>query len=106
MPKVIANNYETYYELDDFTDPWKPAETIVIQHGLGRGIVNLSDTLALSQTLDEDEQNYHFLLPMRPRHKTAPPVFGARSLGFPVAPCESRASLQCRHSYSTPPKRT
>jgi hypothetical protein len=36
MPKVIANNYETHYELDDFTDPWKPAETIVIQHGLGR----------------------------------------------------------------------
>jgi hypothetical protein len=25
-----------HYELDDFTDPWKPAETIVIQHGLGR----------------------------------------------------------------------
>jgi hypothetical protein len=25
-----------YYELDDFTDPWKEAETIVIQHGLGR----------------------------------------------------------------------
>jgi hypothetical protein len=36
MPKLIANNYETHYELDDFTDPWKPAETIVIQHGLGR----------------------------------------------------------------------
>ena len=36
MTKVIANNYETHYELDDFTDPWKPAETTVIQHGLGR----------------------------------------------------------------------
>jgi pimeloyl-ACP methyl ester carboxylesterase len=36
VPKVIANNYETHYELDDFTDPWKPAETIVIQHGFGR----------------------------------------------------------------------
>jgi pimeloyl-ACP methyl ester carboxylesterase len=36
MPRVIANNYETHYELGDFSDPWKPAETIVIQHGLGR----------------------------------------------------------------------
>jgi pimeloyl-ACP methyl ester carboxylesterase len=36
MPRVIANSYETHYELGDFTDPWKPAETIVIQHGLGR----------------------------------------------------------------------
>ena len=37
MPTVIANNYETHYELDDFTDPWvKDQETILIQHGLGR----------------------------------------------------------------------
>ncbi len=36
MPKVTANNYETHYEVDDFTDPWKPAETIWIQHGFGR----------------------------------------------------------------------
>jgi len=28
MPTVIANNYETHYELDDFTEPWKAAETI------------------------------------------------------------------------------
>jgi pimeloyl-ACP methyl ester carboxylesterase len=38
MPKVIANNYEMYYELDDFTDPWKSAETIWIQHGFGRNL--------------------------------------------------------------------
>jgi pimeloyl-ACP methyl ester carboxylesterase len=36
MPRVSANNYETHYELGDFTAPWKPAETIVIQHGVGR----------------------------------------------------------------------
>jgi len=36
MPKVRANNYEMHYEVDDFTDPWKPAETIWIQHGFGR----------------------------------------------------------------------
>ncbi len=27
MPKVIANNYETHYELDDFIDPWKPFDS-------------------------------------------------------------------------------
>jgi len=36
MPKVKANNYEMHYEVDDFTDPWKHAETLWIQHGFGR----------------------------------------------------------------------
>jgi pimeloyl-ACP methyl ester carboxylesterase len=36
MPKVVANNYEMHYEVDDFTDSWKPAETLWIQHGFGR----------------------------------------------------------------------
>jgi pimeloyl-ACP methyl ester carboxylesterase len=36
MPTVTANNYEMYYEVDDFTDPWKTSETIWIQHGFGR----------------------------------------------------------------------
>jgi pimeloyl-ACP methyl ester carboxylesterase len=27
---------QTHYILDDFTDPWKPQETILIQHGFGR----------------------------------------------------------------------
>ncbi len=36
MPTLRANNYETHYEADDFTDPWKPAETVWIQHGFGR----------------------------------------------------------------------
>jgi pimeloyl-ACP methyl ester carboxylesterase len=36
MPTVEANGYETYYELDDYTPAWRPGETIVIQHGLGR----------------------------------------------------------------------
>jgi len=36
MPKITANNYEMHYEVDDFTDPWKSAETIWIQHGFGR----------------------------------------------------------------------
>lgn len=38
MPTVKANNYEMYYEVNDFTDPWKPAETIWIQHGFGRSL--------------------------------------------------------------------
>jgi pimeloyl-ACP methyl ester carboxylesterase len=38
MPTIVANNYEMYYELDDFTDPWKSADTIWIQHGFGRNL--------------------------------------------------------------------
>jgi hypothetical protein len=30
MPKIIANNCEMYYELDDFTAPWRPTETLWI----------------------------------------------------------------------------
>jgi 2-keto-4-pentenoate hydratase/2-oxohepta-3-ene-1,7-dioic acid hydratase in catechol pathway len=45
----------------------------------------------LSQTLDEDERDYHLLLPTQPRHRTALPAFGTRSLPSPAALCESRA---------------
>ncbi|MGH7932077.1 MAG: alpha/beta fold hydrolase, partial [Candidatus Binataceae bacterium] len=38
MPTVKANNYEMNYVIDDFTDPWKPAETLWIQHGFGRSL--------------------------------------------------------------------
>jgi pimeloyl-ACP methyl ester carboxylesterase len=38
MPKIMANNCEMYYELDDFTDPWKQADTIWLQHGFGRNL--------------------------------------------------------------------
>jgi pimeloyl-ACP methyl ester carboxylesterase len=38
LPKIIANNYEMYYEVDDFTAPWKEAETLWIQHGFGRNL--------------------------------------------------------------------
>jgi hypothetical protein len=47
--------------------------------------------LVLSQTLDEDERNYHFWLPTQLRHKTAPLAIGTRSLWSPAAPCEWRA---------------
>ncbi|KNG47598.1 mitochondrial carrier protein [Stemphylium lycopersici] len=30
------NGQRTHYILSDFTDPWKPGETILIQHGFGR----------------------------------------------------------------------
>ncbi|KAF2121850.1 Alpha/Beta hydrolase protein [Lophiotrema nucula] len=30
------NGQRSHYILDDFTDPWKPRETILIQHGFGR----------------------------------------------------------------------
>jgi pimeloyl-ACP methyl ester carboxylesterase len=33
---VHANGQLTHYILDDFTDPWRPQETILIQHGFGR----------------------------------------------------------------------
>jgi pimeloyl-ACP methyl ester carboxylesterase len=36
MPKIVANNCEMYYELDDFTAPWQQSETLWIQHGFGR----------------------------------------------------------------------
>ncbi len=36
MPQLTTKNYLTHYEVDDFTAPWKPAETILIQHGMGR----------------------------------------------------------------------
>ena len=38
MPKITANNCEMYYELDDFTPPWRQSESIWIQHGFGRNL--------------------------------------------------------------------
>lgn len=31
-----SNGQATHYVRDSFVDPWKPAETILIQHGFGR----------------------------------------------------------------------
>ncbi|HEY1777882.1 MAG TPA: alpha/beta hydrolase [Solirubrobacteraceae bacterium] len=36
MPSVQSHGYATHYEDEDFTDPWRPSETILIQHGFGR----------------------------------------------------------------------
>jgi pimeloyl-ACP methyl ester carboxylesterase len=36
VPFVTVNGARFHYELDDFTDPWADADTIVIQHGFGR----------------------------------------------------------------------
>jgi pimeloyl-ACP methyl ester carboxylesterase len=36
MPEIQINGYVTFYEDDDFTAPWKPSQTILIQHGFGR----------------------------------------------------------------------
>jgi len=36
MSEIRINGYVTYYEDDDFTAPWRPRQTIVIQHGFGR----------------------------------------------------------------------
>ena len=37
MPTVKANNYDMYYEVDDYTDPWlTDTETVWLQHGVGR----------------------------------------------------------------------
>jgi len=36
VPCIQSPGYVTHYEDEDFTDPWRPAETILIQHGFGR----------------------------------------------------------------------
>ncbi|HEY4709188.1 MAG TPA: alpha/beta hydrolase [Candidatus Acidoferrales bacterium] len=36
MPEIKINGYVTFYEDDDFAEPWKPHQTILIQHGFGR----------------------------------------------------------------------
>lgn len=37
MPYIThPNGQQTHYLEDDFTDPWKPRETIIIQHGFAR----------------------------------------------------------------------
>jgi pimeloyl-ACP methyl ester carboxylesterase len=37
MPTIThPNGQTTYYDDDNFTDPWKPHETILIQHGFAR----------------------------------------------------------------------
>ncbi len=36
MPSIDSRGYRTHFEDDDFTDPWQPAEAVVIQHGFGR----------------------------------------------------------------------
>jgi pimeloyl-ACP methyl ester carboxylesterase len=36
MPEININGYVTYYEDDDFTDPWRSRQTILIQDGFGR----------------------------------------------------------------------
>jgi pimeloyl-ACP methyl ester carboxylesterase len=36
MPTVNVNGYEVYYYDDDFTDPWRPSEVVLINHyGVG-----------------------------------------------------------------------
>ena len=32
------DGYLTYYEIDDFTDPWKEPEMVLLHHGLGRTV--------------------------------------------------------------------
>jgi pimeloyl-ACP methyl ester carboxylesterase len=37
MPTLTANNCEMFYQIDDFTDPWRTdTETVWLQHGVGR----------------------------------------------------------------------
>ena len=32
------DGYLTYYEIDDFSDPWKEPEMVLLHHGLGRTV--------------------------------------------------------------------
>ncbi|MCZ6789693.1 MAG: alpha/beta hydrolase [Chloroflexi bacterium] len=36
MPTINVGDAELHYRIDDFTDPWKPAETVLLHHGAGR----------------------------------------------------------------------
>jgi pimeloyl-ACP methyl ester carboxylesterase len=36
MPYVTVAHRKVHYELDNFTKPWQPAETLLIQHGMSR----------------------------------------------------------------------
>jgi len=36
MPATRVRDLNIHYELDDFTNPWDPSDTIWIQHGFGR----------------------------------------------------------------------
>jgi len=36
MPVANLGNLEMYYELDDFTDPWRQTDSIVLLHGMGK----------------------------------------------------------------------
>lgn len=36
MPQVPVGPSPLFYELDDFTDPWQPAQTLLLHHGFGR----------------------------------------------------------------------
>ena len=36
MPTINVGDADLHYQIDDFTDPWEPAETILLHHGAGR----------------------------------------------------------------------
>ncbi|MBI2906653.1 MAG: alpha/beta hydrolase [Chloroflexi bacterium] len=36
MPTAYINGIEVYYDLDDFTDPWRQPGTFLLQHGFSR----------------------------------------------------------------------
>lgn len=36
MPSQCINGIDIFYQDDDFSDPWKPHDTVFIQHGFGR----------------------------------------------------------------------
>ena len=38
MPKIKVDDFELHYHIDDFTDPWRPAETILLHHAAAGNI--------------------------------------------------------------------
>jgi 3-oxoadipate enol-lactonase len=36
MPLLRVDNAELFYRDDNFTDPWEPSDTVMLQHGFGR----------------------------------------------------------------------
>ena len=77
-----------------------------IEFHFAQQLVVVIDEGILSQTLAEDERDYHFLLPTQPKHRTVLLAFETQFRRFLIDPYEWHASLPSPRSYSEPPKRT
>ncbi len=54
MSKVKVGDFELNYQIDNFTDPWRPAETILLHHA---AVGNINRWYAWIPTLARHYQN-------------------------------------------------